>query len=120
MTARAWLVVGIVSVPLLVYPIVSAVGGTPRFPTRAECVRPAVEGQQVDVVWGRSSALTEAEALRGRVVAVGFVGTDVLPDGCGRWKVVLESLPNIEIAREVVKEAETVDLHPTLELDSDG
>lgn len=120
MSLRFWLLIAIVIVPLLGYPIVSVAGGGPRFPTRAECLRPAVEGQRVDVVWGRFDDSVEAEALRERVVAVGFVGTEARPDGCGRWKVVLESIPSIEIAREIVKEAETVDLYPTLELDSDG
>jgi hypothetical protein len=119
-SARIWLVVAIAITPLLVYPIVSVAGGGPRFPARAECIQPAVEGRQVDVVWGRFDDSMEADALRERVVAVGFVGTEALPDGCGRWKVELDGVPSIEVAQEVQKEAASVDLRPTLELDSDG
>ena len=120
MTPRVWAAVAIVLVPLLGYPLVTLAGGSPRFPSRQECVRPAVEGQRVDVVFGRFDDPESAVDLRDHVLAVGFSGTEALADGCGRWRVVLESVPSIEIAHEVQKEAETVDLTPTLELDPDG
>jgi hypothetical protein len=82
-------------------------------------VRPAVEGQHVDVVFGRFDDPESAVEARDRVVGVGFVGTDALGDGCGRWKVVLGGVPSLEIAREIQAEARTVDLDPTLELGSD-
>ena len=118
MTTRVWLAVAIVLVPLLGYPLVTLAGGSPRFPSREECVRSAVEGQPVDVVFGRFGDPDSANETRDRVVGVGFIGTEALPDGCGRWKVVLESVPSVEIAREIQAEAATVDLRPTLELDS--
>jgi len=117
---RLVLVVAIVAVPLLVYPIVSVTGGGPRFPTRGECVHAPVDGQPVDVVWGRYDDPRDAAESRDRVVGVGFIGTEVLPDGCGRWKVVLEDVPGLEVGRELVEEAERVDLHPTLEFASGG
>jgi hypothetical protein len=119
-SARLWLVIAIAVIPLLVYPIVSIAGGGPRFPTRTECVHAAVDGQPVAVVWGRYDDLSEASEARDRVITVGFVGTEVQPDGCGLWKVELGGVPSVEVANEIVEEAETVDLHPTLELDSDG
>ena len=61
-----------------------------------------------------------AATFRDRVLSVGFSGTEMLADGCGRWKVVLEDVPSVEIAREVQAEAATVDLSPTLELASPG
>lgn len=120
MTTRVWVAAAIVLVPLLGYPLVTLAGGAPRFPSRQECVRSAVEGQRVDVVFGRFDDPESAFDVRDDVVAVGFTGTEALPDGCGRWKVVLESVPSIEIAREIQMEAATVDLKPTLELDPDG
>jgi hypothetical protein len=110
----------IVLVPLLGYPIVTLARGTPRFPSSEECVRPAVDGRPVDLVFGRFDDPAEATALRERVLSVGFEGTQMLPDGCGRWKVVLLNVPSVDIAREVQAEAATVDLAPTLELGSAG
>jgi hypothetical protein len=111
--------VAIVLVSLLGYPLATLAGGSPRFPSRQECVRSAVEGQPVDAVFGRFDDPTSAVEARDRVVGVGFIGTEALPDGCGRWKVVLEGVPSLETAREVQNEAATVDLRPTLELGSD-
>lgn len=116
--SRRFAAAAIVLVPLLAYPLSTLAGGLPRFPSRDECVRPAVDGQPVDVVYGRfDDPVSAAEHLE-RVLAVGFAGTEVLPDGCGRWKVVLEGVPRLEIARGVQEEARTVDLLPTLELGS--
>ena len=118
MTGRRWIPVLIVLVPLLGYPIAMLGGGGPRFPTRAECVHPAVEGAPVDLVYGRLDDPVDAARLRDRVVAVGFTGTEAVADGCGRWKVVLENVPSLEVAREVQEEARSVELSPTLELGS--
>lgn len=120
MTRGLWSVAAIVLVALLAYPIVTLAGGAPRFPTRSECVRPAVEGRSVDVVFGRFDDPLSAAELRDQTVSVGFIGTEALPDGCGRWKVVLEDVPSVDTAREIQREAGTVDLEPTLELGSDG
>jgi hypothetical protein len=83
-------------------------------------VIPAVEGMPVDVVYGRFDSSLEAGALLERVLSVGFTGTEMLIDSCGRWEVVLEGVPDLEIARGVQEEAASVDLEPTLELGSDG
>jgi hypothetical protein len=117
-SGRAWVATAIVVVPLLVYPLVTVAGGAPRFPSPAECVRPAVEGQPADVVYGRFDDPVTAVAFRDRVLSVGFAGTEMLGDGCGRWKVVLEDVPSLDIARGVQVEAASVDLSPTLELAS--
>ena len=115
-----WLVIGIAAIPLLLYPLASVVGGAPRFPSRDDCVRPAVEGQPVDLVYGRFDSPYEAQKfLEERVLASGFQGTEMLPDDCGRWRVVLTGVPSIEIAEEVRAEARTVELDPHLELGSE-
>ena len=118
MTARVSVAAAIVLVPLLGYPLVTLAGGSPRFPSRAECIHSAVEGASVDVVFGRFDDPRTADDERDRVVGAGFTGTEAVPDGCGRWKVVLESVPSLEIAREVQAEAGSVDLFPTFELGS--
>jgi hypothetical protein len=111
--------VAIVVVPFVAYVGLSLSDGAPRFPTRGECIRPPLEGNPVDVVFGRTEDPISAAELRDRVVSVGFVGVESVPDGCGRWKVVLEAVPDVEIAREVQEEAASVDLDTSLE-SSDG
>ena len=120
MSARVWIAAAIVLVPLFGYALVTLAGGAPRFPSPEECVLAPVEGQAVDVVFGRFDGPEAAATFRDRVLSVGFSGTEILADGCGRWKVVLEDVPSLEIAREVQAEAATVDLSPTLELGSPG
>jgi hypothetical protein len=110
----------IVLVPLLGYPLVTLAGGAPRFPSPEECVHAPVDGQAVDVVFGRFDDPESAAAFQDRVLSVGFAGTEMLADGCGRWKVVLLNVPSIEIGRGVQAEAATVDLSPTLELGVGG
>ena len=119
MTGRLAVAVAIVAVPLLGYPLVTLAGGSPPFP-RDECARPAVEGRPVEVVYGRFDHPDAAAEFLERVLGVGFQGTEVVFDGCGQWKVVLDGVPSVEIARELQAEAATVDLHPTMELDPDG
>ena len=120
MTQRVWLAVAIVVVPFVLYVGSTLAEGAPRFPTRAECVHRAVEGQPVDLVYGRFDSPARADHLRDRVVSVGFTGTDVLGDGCGRWKVVLESIPSIAVASQVRAEAVKAGFAPELELGTGG
>lgn len=120
MSPRLWAVIAVAAVPLIVYPLIAFAGGSPRFPSPSECVRPAVEGQPVDVVYGRFDDPVSAERFKDQVVAVGFVGTEVIADGCGRWKVVYEGIPELSVATELQAEARTVDLAPTLERGAAG
>jgi hypothetical protein len=108
----------VVAAILLAYPLVSIVGGLPRFPTRDECVRAAVEGDSrpLELVYQRFDALDEAEAKVKEVVGYGFVGTEIAPDGCGRWKVRYDGVGSYVVALEVVKEAESVGLDPRIEI----
>lgn len=120
MTRRVWLAAAIVAVPFVIYVGTTLADGAPRFPTQAECVHPAVEGQPVDLVYGRFDSPTAADDLRDRVVSVGFTGTEVIGDGCGRWKVVLENIPSIVVASQVRAEAVKAGFTPALELATDG
>jgi hypothetical protein len=119
MTRRVWLAAAIVAVPFVIYVGTTLADGAPRFPTRAECVH-AVEGQPVDLVYGRFDSPTAADDLRDRVVSVGFTGTEVIGDGCGRWKVVLENVSSIVVASQVRAEAVKAGFAPMLELATGG
>jgi hypothetical protein len=117
---RLWVAASVVAVPLLVYPVVYLAQGAPKCPTRAECVHPPADGSTVAVVFGRTEDPLDAGRLRDRVVSVGFKGTETVPDGCGLWKVLLDNVPNVTIARGIQDEAHTVGLQPTLERGSEG
>lgn len=120
MNRRIGTATAVVVVPFVAYIAFSLADGLPRFPTRGECIRPPVEGQPVSVVFGRTDDPVSAAELRDRALSVGFQGVESSPDGCGRWKVVLEGVPDVEIAREVQQEAASVDLDTSLERDADG
>ncbi len=107
----------IVGVPLLGYPLaLAARGGVPTFPSRAaECAPPAVEGQKVDVVFGRFDTLAESATLQGQAIHFGFMGTEAVPDGCGRFVVRMHGMDSIKVGKEIQAEAATVGLKPTLE-----
>ena len=115
----AWIAAAIVMAPLLGYPVFALAGGLPHFPADGDCGPPPEEGRPVNVVFDRFDSPVEAEKERERVLAFGFVGTNVEPDDCGRWLVVLGNVPSVEVAREVAEEARSVDLDPALELDPD-
>ena len=90
------------------YALVAVAAGSPRFPTRQECARPAVEGQSVDVTYGRFDDLASANELVTKLDGVGFVGAAVELDACGRWKVSydgIESIAQGEALAEQVREA---------------
>jgi hypothetical protein len=107
-------------VPLLGYPVVTLAGGGARFPSRSDCAQRAQAGGPVAVVYGRVDDVDAASALLQRVLAVGFTGTELQFDACGQWAVLLHNVPSIAVGEEIVREAGTVGLHPTLELDTGG
>ena len=108
----AWLVVVVaVGYPLLVL----AFAGAPAFPSRTDCVvAPTGEGEY-QVVFGYRDSELEALQLRDQALAVGFQGTEISRDGCGRVRVAVDDIPSREVGEEVIREARTVDLDPTLE-----
>ena len=108
-----WLVV---AVAVLGYPLLVLVfSGAPAFPTRTDCVlAPTGEGEY-RVVFGYRDSELEALELRDQAVAVGFQGTEAARDACGRVRVSVDDIPSIEVGEEVIREARTVDLDPTLE-----
>lgn len=111
-----WLVVAIAA---LGYPLaVLAFAGTPDFPSRADCVLAPTGDGEYQVVFGYSDSELEARELRDRVLAVGFQGAEVARNACGRVKVFVDDVPSREVGEEVIREARTVGLEPTLERES--
>jgi len=115
MTRRLLLPWAIVLVAALAYPLAVLAGGGPRFPSRAECVHLARTDGDLEVVFGRFESPADASALLERVLAVGFQGSQVEPDGCGLLKVAVHGIPTLKVGDEVLREARSVGLTPTLE-----
>jgi hypothetical protein len=104
-----------VIVAVVAYPLGVIAGGGPRFPSPAECVHPAVADGDLEVVFGRFDSPTDAATTLSRVLAVGFKGSQVEPDGCGRFKVAVHGIPTLKVGAEVMAEARSVHLDTTLE-----
>jgi hypothetical protein len=117
---RVAVAVLIVVAALVVYPAVTLAKGGPSFPSRGDCVLAPVKGQNVRVVFGYRDTYPEAIVLRDRSLELGFQGTEAAQDGCGRVRVSVDGVPSIAVGEEVVREARTVGLAPTLELDPDA
>ena len=100
----------------LAYPVaVLAFSGAPDFPSRDDCSpRPTGEGE-LEVVFGYRESELEALGLQKEVLTLGFTGTEVERDGCGRVRVSVDDIPSREAGEEVVREARSVGLEPTLE-----
>ena len=105
----------IVLVLALAYPLVVLASGSPPFPSREECVRPATQDGDIDAVFGYFDSAAEAAAVRDRALAVGFPGTEVSWDACGRARVALGGIPTLEVGRAFVEQARTVGFEVTLE-----
>ncbi len=93
---------------VLAYPAaVLALGGAPRFPSRSDCAalaEPLEDGSFV-AVYEREETLLEATKVRDSLITMGFTGTDVRPDGCGRWEVANPSVVTVEQARGHAEDA---------------
>jgi hypothetical protein len=107
-----WLVV---LAAALAYPLAVLAGGWPSFPTRDDCGRPAVDGAEIDAVFGRFDTLEEGNELRDRAVALGLTGTVVERDACGNVLVVQHGIPTLEVGEEFAEEAASVGLEVTLQ-----
>jgi len=108
-----WLIVAFAA---LVYPLaVLAFSGAPEFPSRDDCVVPVTGEGEYEVVFGYRDSERDALELRDQVLAVGFTGTEIEGDGCGRVRVSVDDIPTREVGEEVIRQARTVELEPTLE-----
>jgi hypothetical protein len=108
-----WLVLVVL---VLAYPaLVLATEGGPSFPSRDDCVRPVHAGSGIDAVFGYFDTEAEAARVRDRALAVGFEGTGLAWNGCGRVRVAVGGIPSLEVGREFVEQARGVGFRVTLE-----
>ena len=107
-----WLVVAGLA---LAYPIATLAGGSPDFPSRDDCVRPATSDGAIDAVFGYFESEPEAVSVRDRALAVGFVGTELALNGCGLVRVAVGGIPTLEVGREFAEQAREAGLPVTLE-----
>jgi hypothetical protein len=113
---RLALATAVVVVPLVGYPLLTLTGGSPRFPTRDECAQPAHAGdEEIEVVYGRFDDPAAANELLSRVVALGFVGTELAFEACGRWKIRYDSIDSFDQGQALADEARKVGLDPRVE-----
>jgi len=105
----------LVLVAALAYPVGVLSSGSPRFPTRAECIHPAQEGVQLEAVFGRFDLRSDADARLRRVLGAGFKGTKIEADGCGRLKVDVAGIPSLAVGNDLLAEARKVGIRATLE-----
>jgi hypothetical protein len=108
-----------VAAVLLLYPAAVLAGGAPAFPSQSECVR-AAKGDDVgelELVFGRFDSPDEAQSFRDEVVGIGFVGTEVSPDGCARWKVSNDGIDSFAAGEATAEEARRAGFDPRLEID---
>lgn len=115
MTRMRLLPWAIVLLAAVAYPLGVLAGGAPSFPSRADCVHVAHADGDLEVVFGRFESAADASALLERVLAVGFKGSQVEPDGCGLLKVDVHGIPTLKVGEEVVAEAKSVGIEATIE-----
>jgi hypothetical protein len=105
----------LVLVAALAYPLALLSGGSPRFPSHAECVHPAKADGHLEAVFGRFDRETGAEAMLRRALGAGFAGSLIEPDGCGLLKVDVHGVPTLAVGRALVAEAAKVGIRVTVE-----
>lgn len=101
-------------VPAAIVALVGVSRGDFAF-AQQSCGGPPVEGQPVDIVFGRPGSWRRGMALQQKIEKVGFTGTHLELDDCGGLKLVLASLPSLEVAREIQAEARAVEIPVSIE-----
>lgn len=110
------LAAAIVAVPLIAYPALSLAGGMPRFPSVNECTHPATrDADNLEVVYGRFDSPLVADELLGAVTAVGLIGAEAEPDGCGRWKVSYDAIASLAQGQALAEQARQAGFPATVE-----
>jgi hypothetical protein len=97
------------------YPLAVLAEGSPRFPNAGECIHPARGEGEVEAVFGRFRDHRAAEALQKRALAVGFKEIEVVGDGCGFLRVVLDEIPSLAVGRDFAAQARKVGFTVSLE-----
>ena len=111
--AAPWVAVAVI---VMVYPAyVLATEGGPRFPSRPECVTPATADGDIVAVFGYFDSEREAAVVHDRALEVGFTGTELARDGCGRVRVAVGGITTLAVGREFAEQARGVGFDVTLE-----
>jgi hypothetical protein len=105
----------VVAIAVLAYPVATLARGAPVFPTRDDCVRPATADGDIDAVFGYFDDARDAAATRDRALEVGFDGTEVGWNACGRLRVFVAGIPTLAVGHDFVGEARKVGFDVTLE-----
>lgn len=113
--SRRLLPILLVLAAAIAYPVGVVSGGAPHFPERSECVDLATKDGEIDAVFGRFDKRSIAVAKLRVVLGLGFTGSKIEGDGCGRLKVVVHGIPTLAVGRELAAEARKVGLGVTLE-----
>lgn len=112
---RAGLWVAVCALVALYPAYVLATQGGPTFPSRTACVNPATADGDIVAVFGYFDSERDAVVLRDRALEVGFTGTELAWDGCGRVRVAVGGITTLEVGREFAEQARGVGLDVTLE-----
>jgi hypothetical protein len=107
-----WLLIATVA---LAYPIGVLAQGAPPFPSRDECAHPATGDGEIEAVFGRFDSEREARELQENALAVGFAGTEVERDACGRARVFLPGIPTLAVGEDFAEQARSAGFEVTLE-----
>jgi hypothetical protein len=100
---------------VLAYPVATLAHGAPSFPTRDVCVHPATVDGDIDAVFGYFDTESEAAAVRDRALEVGFSGTEMAWNGCGRLRVAVGGISTLAVGKAFAEEARKVGFDVTLE-----
>jgi hypothetical protein len=100
---------------LLAYPVGTLARGAPSFPTHDECVRPAIADGEIDAVFGYFDSRPEAATVRDHALQVGFAGTEMAVNPCGRVRVAVRGIPTLAVGHAFADEAGAVGFDVTLE-----
>lgn len=112
---RGWLPLVLVVAAAIAYPVAVVAGGGPHFPSRADCVDTATRDADIEAVFGRLESRADAEVLQQRALGLGFKGTAIERDACGRLKVLVHGITTLAVGRELAAEARKVGLVVSLE-----
>jgi hypothetical protein len=109
--------VALAAVPVLAYSAALLASGAPAFPSREDCARVATgDAPELEVVYGRLDELAPAEDLLARLTAVGFVGTELELDACGRWKVAYDRIESLSQGEALAEQARRAGFEARVEL----
>ena len=100
---------------LLAYPVGTLARGAPSFPTHDECVRPAIADGEIDAVFGYFDSRPEAATVRDHALQVGFAGTEMAVNPCGRVRVAVRGIPTLAVGHAFADEAGAAGFDVTLE-----